>query len=135
MAGKETEHSTIDGLKSRIGALIIDANSEILQLQDGFKRVQTGGSLNKQELVRESALKTKIKDLEENTSALKLEAQKGNVDIEKYLKLINTTIVSADIILTKDTTNEIDVIILKDTQAQVENLMSVNQEKASFLAK
>jgi hypothetical protein len=59
-------------LKKSIGKLVFQANSEIPELQSGYKRVKDGGALTKSEEGKEKSLKEKIAGLEDGLKSLTL---------------------------------------------------------------
>ena len=114
---KVSEFCTLSDLKKKIGTLIIETNANILELQDGLKRVQSGGDFSKQEKEREAVLLKQKNSLDEVATALRNNAQnKEDGQIEKYLKLIDTTIETSVSVLNKDKSSELDTEKIKDTK-------------------
>ena len=99
-------------LKKKAGTLVIQANSEILDLQHGYRKVNSGGSLTRQEKDKETVLKAKVLGLEEAVKVLKanIEHDDDSDNLSRLVKLIETTIDTANIILTSDAVNFDEVL-------------------------
>ena len=76
-------------VKKSIGSIVVSANTDILALLKGFKKVKDGGTLNKSEaqvekslLEKKEGLKNAIRNLESRKDFIK----EGN--LEKSLKLM-----------------------------------------------
>ena len=65
MEGLKNDSVSFGEIKKSLGTLIIETNTIILDLQDGMKRVKSGGTLTKQESEKEVSLKSKKQCLEE----------------------------------------------------------------------
>ena len=99
-----------------------------LELPDGMKRVRSGGDFTKQEKEKEVVLLSQKKSLEEVVTTLKKNA--ANIEdsnIDKYMKLIDTTISTASVVLQYDGSPKVNIDIIKDTQNQTKELLSAEQ--------
>ena len=66
---KPQSGSSVDFKKS-IGRLVFQANSEILELHSGYKRVREGGTLSKREELKEKSLTENVAGLEDRLKSL-----------------------------------------------------------------
>ena len=125
---KFSESNSFTELKKNIGALIIQTNNNILELQEGLKRIQSGGAFNKLEKEKEAALLSQKTSLEEAAAILsKNEQSKSDVQMEKYIKLIETTITTAEIIFNNDGSLQVNEDRVKDIQRKAEEILSADQ--------
>ena len=85
--------------------------------------------MTKQEQDLENTLKTKKQCLEEALNTLTNNCEtEGDRCIEKLVKLVKTTIDTADIILIKQESDKIDVGSIETVQSEAKELLS-NQKK------
>ena len=102
MSGPKPLSGSTNDLKKSIGQLVFRANSDVLALQKGYKKVKEGGSLNKIEIEKETSLKETVAGLTEGIKDLELKPDYvAKENLQKHLVLMKTTVQTANIVLGK----------------------------------
>ena len=102
MSGPKPLSGSTNDLKKSIGQLVFRANSDVLALQKGYKKVKEGGSLNKIEMEKETSLKETVAGLTEGIKDLELKPDYvAKENLQKHLVLMKTTVQTANIVLGK----------------------------------
>ena len=131
-------------LKKSIGRLVFQANSEILELQSGYKRVKDGGTLTKSEEGKEKSLKEKIAGLEDGLKSLDEKPDLVEKDnFKKYIDMMKMTVKTAGSLLTKkdeasDVTEEAVGDIQKEAKScmeEIEMIEDVIEQEVAGLSK
>jgi hypothetical protein len=121
MSGKYS--GSVKDLKKKIGHLVVRANSDILDLDVGYKRIKEGGELTKKEKEAEESLIEKKTGLEDAVKSL--EGRTGYIreeKLEKFVKMMKTTIETAGKLLErKEETEVLDEAKVKETQAEAKS--------------
>ena len=121
-------------LKKSVGNLIIKINSEILELQQEYRKVKAGASLSKKGTDLENAVKEKKKALEEA-----LECMEGRRDyiiqetMEKTVQMVKDNIATASKVLDnpsdENEVSESDVNSAKDKAAEaIEEIEAIEEQ-------
>ena len=101
MEGDEFLSEGTRSLKKRIGKLVFQTNSDILDLQNGYRRVNASvGALTKREIELEKSLRKKKEALHDAVKSL--EARTGYIKeekMEKFVLMMKTTVDTADKLL------------------------------------
>ena len=91
---------TSNKVKKKIGTLILDVNSEILELQKEFKRLGDADNWSSKAEELEKAIKVKKESLEDFIERLEAKPEYIKKEgFERSLKMMRTSVTSAQIVL------------------------------------
>ena len=126
---------SVSELKKSIGNLLLKANSDILDLQRVYIRVKDGAILSKKEEEKEKALVEKKKAIEDGIKSLEERSEYVKQEnLEKFLKMMKTTVETADQLLSMKSEVGDDIIedsvkgIQQEAKASLDEIQVIEEE-------